>query len=48
VANLRVATSESWRDKATGERKEKTEWPASFGSSEPTHQAEVLMYSRRS
>ena len=23
----RVATSESWRDKATGERKEKTEWP---------------------
>jgi single-strand DNA-binding protein len=26
VANLRVATSDSWRDKATGERKEKTEW----------------------
>ena len=26
MANLRVATSESWRDKATGERKEKTEW----------------------
>jgi single-strand DNA-binding protein len=26
VANLRVATSESWRDRATGERKEKTEW----------------------
>ncbi len=26
IANLRVATSESWRDKATGERKEKTEW----------------------
>jgi single-strand DNA-binding protein len=26
VANLRVATSESWRDKNTGERKEKTEW----------------------
>ena len=26
VANLSVATSESWRDKATGERKEKTEW----------------------
>ena len=26
VANLRVATSESWRDKATGERREKTEW----------------------
>lgn len=26
VANLSVATSESWRDKASGERKEKTEW----------------------
>jgi single-strand DNA-binding protein len=26
VANLSVATSENWRDKATGERKEKTEW----------------------
>ncbi len=26
VANLRIATSEQWRDKATGERKEKTEW----------------------
>ena len=26
VANLRLATTESWRDKATGERKEKTEW----------------------
>lgn len=26
VVNLRVATSEAWRDKATGERKEKTEW----------------------
>ncbi len=26
VCNLRIATSESWRDKATGERKEKTEW----------------------
>jgi len=26
VVNLRVATSESWRDKATGERKERTEW----------------------
>ena len=26
VANLSVATSESWRDKATGERREKTEW----------------------
>jgi single-strand DNA-binding protein len=26
IANLSVATSESWRDKNTGERKEKTEW----------------------
>jgi single-strand DNA-binding protein len=26
VANLRLATSDSWKDKATGERKEKTEW----------------------
>ncbi len=26
IANLRLATSESWRDKATGEKKEKTEW----------------------
>src|ERR1700704_44642 len=26
VVNLSVATSDSWRDKATGERKEKTEW----------------------
>ena len=26
IVNLSVATSENWRDKATGERKEKTEW----------------------
>ena len=26
VCNLRLATSESWRDKNTGERREKTEW----------------------
>ncbi len=26
VVNLRIATSETWRDKASGERKEKTEW----------------------
>jgi single-strand DNA-binding protein len=26
VANLRIATSETWRDRASGERKEKTEW----------------------
>lgn len=26
IANLRIATSESWRDKNSGERREKTEW----------------------
>src|SRR6478609_4182500 len=26
IVNLSVATSENWRDKQTGERKEKTEW----------------------
>ena len=26
VANLRIATSENWKDRQTGERKEKTEW----------------------
>jgi single-strand DNA-binding protein len=26
VANMRIATSENWRDKQTGERREKTEW----------------------
>ena len=26
IANLRIATSEQWRDKNSGERKEKTEW----------------------
>jgi len=26
IVNLRVATSESWKDKASGERKERTEW----------------------
>jgi len=26
IANLRIATSESWRDRNTGERREKTEW----------------------
>jgi len=26
VVNLRIATSETWKDKGTGERKEKTEW----------------------
>jgi len=35
IANLRVATSESWRDKATGERREKTEWHRVVIFSEP-------------
>ena len=26
ICNLRLATSENWKDKATGERKERTEW----------------------
>lgn len=26
IANLRIATSEQWKDRATGERKERTEW----------------------
>ena len=26
IANLRIATSEQWKDKASGERKERTEW----------------------
>ena len=35
IANLTVATSETWRDKATGERKEKTEWHRVVIFSEP-------------
>src|SRR3546814_17292785 len=26
IANLRIATSETWKDRQTGERKERTEW----------------------
>src|SRR5579864_8338249 len=26
VANLRIATSETWRDRGSGERRERTEW----------------------
>lgn len=26
IANLRIATSETWKDRASGDRKEKTEW----------------------
>jgi single-strand DNA-binding protein len=35
IANLRIATSESWRDKASGERREKTEWHSVVIFSEP-------------
>lgn len=35
VCNLRIATSENWRDRATGERKEKTEWHSVAIFSEP-------------
>ncbi|MEM8752698.1 MAG: single-stranded DNA-binding protein [Pseudomonadota bacterium] len=35
VCNLRIATSESWRDKASGERREKTEWHSVAIFSEP-------------
>jgi single-strand DNA-binding protein len=35
IANLSIATSETWRDKNTGERKEKTEWHRVVIFSEP-------------
>lgn len=35
IANLRIATSESWRDKSSGERREKTEWHSVAIFSEP-------------
>ena len=35
VCNLRIATSESWRDKQSGERKERTEWHSVAIMSEP-------------
>lgn len=35
VANLRIATSETWRDKQSGERKERTEWHSVAIFSEP-------------
>ena len=35
IANFSIATSENWRDKATGERKEKTEWHNVVIFSEP-------------
>lgn len=35
IANLRIATSETWRDRNTGERREKTEWHRVVIFSEP-------------
>src|SRR5690554_3867129 len=35
VCNLRIATSERWRDKATGENRERTEWHSVAIFSEP-------------
>ena len=35
VVNLRIATSEAWRDKSSGERKERTEWHSVAIFSEP-------------
>jgi len=35
VVNLRIATSENWKDKQTGERKERTEWHSVAIFSEP-------------
>lgn len=35
VCNLRIATSESWKDRNSGERKERTEWHSVAIQSEP-------------
>jgi single-strand DNA-binding protein len=35
VCNLRIATSETWKDKETGERRERTEWHSVAVFSEP-------------
>ena len=35
VCNLRIATSETWKDKTTGERKERTEWHSVAIMSDP-------------
>lgn len=35
ICNLRIATSDNWRDKVTGERREKTEWHRVVIFSEP-------------
>ena len=35
IANLRIATSETWKDRNTGERRERTEWHTVVIHSEP-------------
>jgi single-strand DNA-binding protein len=35
VVNLRIATSETWKDKASGDRKERTEWHSVAITNEP-------------
>lgn len=46
IANLRVATSESWKDKSTGDRREKTEWHRVVIFSEPLCRV-VEQYTRK-
>lgn len=46
IANLSIATSETWRDKATGERKEKTEWHRVVCFSEPINKV-IEQYVRK-
>ena len=47
VCNLRIATSENWKDRNTGERREKTEWHSVAIFSEPlVRVAETLALSR--
>ena len=36
VVNLRVATSQSWRDKSSGEKRERTEWHSVSVTAEPS------------
>jgi single-strand DNA-binding protein len=44
VVNLRIATSETWKDKSTGERKERTEWhTVSIFAEHPARYAEQYL-----
>jgi len=43
IANLRVAVSESWKDKASGEWKEKTEWVPVTAFGQPAKYAEQYL-----